>query len=517
MLRLQEATYGNRGAIARRWRALKSDAEADIEGAAMLKVRQCLVAAIVAAYVVACGGAGSSSSMSGMKPVMATGVITGFGSIFVDGIHFQTTNATIRKNGQTVAQSQLAVGEVARIKGAKNDADETGVADEVDVDESVVGPISAIDTTNNVVTVLAQMVKINAGTSFSNDITPADITGLTMGETIRVDGMMDSSGTIVATRIEPGSASDPLQVVGTVSSLDSTAHTFMINALIVDYSGATLDGFPSGGPSNGDVVRVQGTSFDATTKTLTATTVSRHESDEEEAGDDRDTEREGLITRFASATDFDVAGQPVTTTSSTVYHNGTASNLALNVKVEVEGMLNSSNVLVASEVSFEHNGGVELQGQAAAVDATAGTLTLLGVHITVNSMTRFEDFSSMQVQNFNLSNVSNGDTIRVRGYESPPGSGMVVATSLVRVPPSSDVLVQGPFTAGTSPDFTVLGITIDASAATISSGGESGTTLTLATFLTQAVGHSVKVEGTLSGSVVKAAMIRIDDETGDED
>ncbi len=200
----------------------------------MLKVRQCLVAAIVAAYVVACGGGAPSSSTAGMKPVMATGVITGFGSIFVDGIHFQTTNATIRKNGQTVAQSQLAVGEVARIKGAKNETDETGVADEVDVDESVVGPISAIDTTNNVVTVLAQMVKINAGTSFSKDITPGDITGLTMGETIRVDGMMDSSGTIVATRIEPGSASDPLQVVGTVSSLDSTAHTLMINALILD-------------------------------------------------------------------------------------------------------------------------------------------------------------------------------------------------------------------------------------------------------------------------------------------
>jgi hypothetical protein len=481
----------------------------------MLKLREVLITVLVAAYVVACGGGASSSPMSGMKPVMATGVITGFGSIFVDGIHFQTTNATIRKNGQIVDQSQLAVGEVARIKGEKNDADQNGAAEEVDVDDSVVGPISAIDTTHDVVTVLAQMVKINGGTSFSKDISPADITGLTMGETIRVDGMMDSSGTIVATRIELASASDPLQVVGTVSGIDSTAHTFMINALIVDYSGAMLDGFPGGGPSNGNVVRVQGTAFDATAKTLTATSVTRHENDEEEAGDDRDTEREGLITRFASVTDFDVAGQPVTTTSSTVYHNGSASNLTLNAKVEVEGMPNSSNVLVASEISFEHNGGIELESQAAAVNVTAGTLTLLGVQVTVNSMTRFEDESPAQVQNFSLSNVSNGDTIKVRGYESPAGSGMVVATSLERVPPRSTVMVKGPFTAGTSPDFTVLGITIDASSATIFNGEEG--TLTLAAFLTQAVGHSVKVEGTLSGSVVSASEIRIDDENGDED
>src|SRR2546430_2817521 len=36
-----------------------------------------------------------------------------------------TSSATIRKNGQTVAESQLAVGEVARVKGEKNDTDGT--------------------------------------------------------------------------------------------------------------------------------------------------------------------------------------------------------------------------------------------------------------------------------------------------------------------------------------------------------------------------------------------------------
>jgi len=35
--------------------------------------------------------------------------ITGFGSVYVNGVHFQTTRATIRKNGQVVAQSALKV------------------------------------------------------------------------------------------------------------------------------------------------------------------------------------------------------------------------------------------------------------------------------------------------------------------------------------------------------------------------------------------------------------------------
>ncbi|HYL00290.1 MAG TPA: DUF5666 domain-containing protein, partial [Steroidobacteraceae bacterium] len=299
----------------------------------MIRIRNFFIAIIVAALALSCGGggSGSSSSMSGMHNVVATGVITGFGSIYVNGVHFQTTGAVIVKNGQTVDQSQLAVGELARIKGQANQSDGQGDAEEVDVDETVVGPISAIDTTNNAVTVLAQTVKINAGTSFGKSIQSGDITGLTMSEVIRVDGMRDASGNIVATRIDQGSSSDPLQVVGTVAGLDSMAHTFMIGSLIVDFSSANLEHFPSGGPSNGDTVEVQGTSFNATTTTLTATELRRLMTDLEEGGEDMNVEREGLITNFMSATQFDVGGQAVTTTSSTMYTNGTASDLANNV------------------------------------------------------------------------------------------------------------------------------------------------------------------------------------------
>jgi Domain of unknown function (DUF5666) len=480
----------------------------------VFKMKQILLATLIATVAVACGGGSGMSQSSGMTPLIATGTITGFGSIYVNGIHFQTASATIRKNGQTVDQSQLAVGEVARIKGSKNDADNTGVAEEVDVEEAVVGAIDKIDTTGGTLTVLAQIVKINAGTSFSKDIQPADITGLKTGDVIHVSGMTDSSGDIVATRIEKGSASSPLQVVGTVASLNAGSHTFMINALTVDYSSANLTGFMSGAPSNGDVVEVQGTTYDMATQKLTATHVQREMTDEEEAGDNRDMEREGLITRFASATDFDVDGKPVTTTTSTEYRNGTAAGLALNVKVEVEGMLNSSNVLVASIVSFEHNGDIELQGPAANVMATAGTLTVLGVQVTVNSSTRLEDEGSSSMAMFNLSNVTAGDTVRVRGFESPAGSGKVVATRLERQPTSMTVIVKGPFMAGTSPDFTVLGITIDGSAATIDDG--HGGMMPLAMFLTQAVGHEVFVEGTLSGTTVMASRISIDDHHGDE-
>jgi hypothetical protein len=473
----------------------------------MNKVIPTILLAAAAALVACGGGSGmSGTTPSGSAPVMATGTITGFGSIYVNGVHFKTTSATIRKNGQVVAQSALKVGEIARIKGSKNDSDGTGNADSVDVDENVAGPIATINTTLNTLTVLGQTVKIDAGTSFSSDVKPADITGLSMNDFVEVSGLIAADGSITATRIDrDASTGTTLQVLGTLASIDTAAHTFMINALKVNYSAANLTGFSSGQPANGDLVEVQGMTFDSATTTLTATRVDKQMSDEEQAGDHRDMEHEGLITRFASATDFDVAGEPVTTTSATVYRNGTAADLALNVRVEVEGSPNSSNVVVADVISFRHNGGVELQSTVTAV--TASTLTVLGVEITVTSTTRFEDRSSAQLQMFSLSNISVGDTVDVHGFESPAGSGKLVATRLEREPPSTEVEVSGPFAAGTSPQFMVFGITVDASSATLRDAG--GATLTLADFLTQAVGKSVEVSGQLSGTIVTASEARI--------
>src|ERR1700730_8306293 len=473
----------------------------------MNKVIPTILLAAAAALVACGGGSGmSGTTPSGSAPVMSTGTITGFGSIYVNGVHFKTTSATIRKNGQVVAQSALKVGEIARIKGSENHSDGTGSADSVDVDESVAGPIATINTTLNTLTVLGQTVKIDAGTSFSSDVQPADITGLNMNDFVEVSGLIAADGTITATRIDrAASTGTTLQVLGTLASIDTAAHTFMINALKVNYSAANLTGFSSGQPANGDLVEVQGMTFDSATTTLTATRVDKQMSDQEQAGDHRDMEHEGLITRFVSATDFDVAGAAVTTTSATVYRNGTAADLALNVKVEVEGSPNSSNVVVADVISFHHNGGVELQSTVTAV--TASTLTVLGVEITVTSSTRFEDRSSAQVEMFSLSNVSVGDTVDVHGFESPAGSGKLVATRLDRQPASTEVEVSGPFTAGTSRPVMAFGITVDASSATLRDAG--GATLTLADFLTQAVGKNVEVSGQLSGIIVTASEARI--------
>jgi len=57
---------------------------------------------------------------------------------------------------------------------------------------------------------------------------------------------------------------------------------------------------------------------------------------------------------------------------------------------------------------------------------------------------------------FNLSNVSVGDTVNVHGFESPAGSGSSLPLgSSATTEHGSEV--SGPFTAGTSPQFSTFG------------------------------------------------------------
>ncbi len=469
-----------------------------------------LVAAATLAVLVACGG-GSTGSMpqAGMQSVVTSGTITAFGSVFVNGVRYDVSAASLKKNDTTVAQAGLAVGEVALVRGREDAEAGQGEADSVDVEDRVVGPIATIDLTTNQLTVLGQTISVTASTSFGPGITPADLTGLKSGDSIEVSGLPGSGGLIMATRLGRAEGNEPLQVMGSVGTVDTAAHTLMINALTVDFSAATLAGFASGHPASGDLVIARGTVFDATAVKLTATTLRMAETDRDDQAEGGRVEEEGLITRFASATDFDVAGAMVTTTASTVFKNGTAADLALNVRVEVRGTLDANKVLVADVVEIERVAVIALQGTVSAV--TTNTLTVLGVTITVDTNTRLEDDSSAQVQMFSLTDVKVGDTVLVRGYENPAGSGMVLATRLERRPPSTDVRVRGPFTATTAPQFKILGITIDATNATFGKD-ERDQSLTAAEFFAQAVGQIVEVSGTATGGTVMATLALIDTE-----
>ena len=464
-------------------------------------------ALLLALLVTACGGGGGGGNGTGGIDrggiTIAVGPVTGFGSIFVNGVEYLTSGATVSVDDNPGTESDLRVGQIVRVEGTVDSSGTKGAATRVTFNDQVEGPIQSIDLSTNRMVILGQTVQVGPDTSFDDGISPASLEGLSVGQRVEISGTVASTGNVNASRIELKAPSAASEVKGAVASVDTGNKRFFINQLRVDYSSAQVNGFGSGQPANGDYVEAKGTVSGAA---LTATSVEKKSAGSPGGSNDKGN-YEGLVTRFVSSADFDVAGQRVATTGSTTYSGGTSSNLALDVKVRVEGSFDSGGRLVATKVEFRQEANIEIDARVDSVNAAGNSLVVLGVTVRTNSLTRLEDKSSAQVQRFSLANLNAGDYVSIHAYDS----GGLVATQLERVNALSRIELKGP--AGglnNNPNFTVAGIPVTTNAST-EFRDASGATVSAATFFAAAAGQSVKVRGTLSGNTVLAERAEIED------
>ena len=358
-----------------------------------------LLAAVSLAFgLVACGGGGSSATESLASPgVTATGftqgVITGFGSIIVNGVRFDETSATITDDSDTaLSASGLKLGMQVEVDHATvNASARTASAVAVRYGSLATGPVAAVNTSANTLTVLGQVVDISSSTVFS-DALSAGLGAVTVGSVIEVHGQVDATtGHIAASRIEPittTTAATRYKLRGTVAGLDTSAKTFSIGGAVISYAGLASTAVPST-LANGLSLRV----LLATTQTagqwvaqsLGAKAVRK-------VADHSTGHVRGKITAFTSSASFTV-GNVVVAASAATFPDG-SSGLALGVEVEVEGTV-TNNVLVATSVGIEskHQAepghGLALIGAITAFDATAKTFVVRNVSVSYGDATTY--------------------------------------------------------------------------------------------------------------------------------
>ena len=159
-------------------------------------------------------------------------------------------------------------------------------------------------------------------------------------------------------------------VSGTVSQLDAQAHTLMLGALKVNYSGATVTP-PAPALADGQYVQVRG--MIAIDGSLTATSIAIRD-----AETDNEAELHGNISAFdAAANRFTVRGVVVDASGASLL-GCPAGGLADGLYVEVAGSLGSAGVVAQTiQCANEPLGGtVEREGVASAVDIAAMQFTL---------------------------------------------------------------------------------------------------------------------------------------------
>lgn len=462
----------------------------------------------IAAVIVACGGYGGagSTSMPGATAGAAgvsVGAITGFGSVHLNGHKFETTSATIHVDGEPGTQSDLHVGDVIELKGHHDSSTGKDIADEIEFRRSVQGPVSVIDTAAQTLVVLGQTVVVTADTSFDDSITPASLAGVSVGDILAVSGMPETDGAIHATRIERKPAGAALQVIGTAASTDPTAKTLKVNALVIDFSAATLADFSAGAPKDGDLVEATGTTLN-TNGTLVATRLELRTGKILTPDASAESEIEGLISRFASVTDFDVAGRRVTTSSSTTFDGGTAGDLALNVMVEAEGPIDASGVMAATKIELRKQADTRVVGQVDSVDAISGTVVVMGIQVAVDAMTRFEDHTSQNINTFSVSDVHSGDWLEIRGRQTSAGANAIEALRIDRTDAQPAVSLTGTVASTAQPIFIILATSVATTNST-----QFGNGLDATTFFASVAGQMASVQGSWNGTTLTATQVSL--------
>ena len=466
------------------------------------------LALAIALLLGACGGGGDSGSstpapaatgggnVSGIQGSgIALGSITGFGSIFVNGIEWRTTSAQFTIDGQSGGrEDQLRIGKVVTVRGTLDSSGTAGSATTVDYSDSLEGPVSARNLAAGTLTVLGQTVRITGVTRFDDNITPRSLEGIAVGDRVEVSGFTDATGAVVASYVEKKVSTAAFEITGAVSNLNTGSSTFSINALTVDYSAATIS---NGTLSAGALVEVKGATL-LGNGALRATSVELKTGLGARSGDLA--ELEGYLTRYASNADFDINGQRVSTDSTTRFElNGLS--LAVNVKVEVEGTVNASGVLAARKVEIKRDASTRIVATIESLTAPA-TLRLLGVSVTVDAGTQYEDKAANPVRTLGFSALRVGDYVEVRGIEGAT-AGTLTANLLERDDSETRREIRAIARNPGDPNVTLLGQTISLAGVT-QFRDAADLPITRAQFFSALSGGNrlIEVSGTASGSTV---------------
>jgi hypothetical protein len=336
-----------------------------------------------------CGGGVGEGGTGGQTVTgYSQGTITGFGSVIVNGVRYDDSAAAVQDldgNSKTSADLRLGMtvevdsGDVTGAVGSQ-----TATASRIRYSSELLGPVSSVDLSTLRLTLLGQTVQLTASTVLDDRLSTG-LAGLVVGQVLEVHGAYDSaSGVYKATRLEPRSSVSSYRLRGVVQQLDTTARSLRLGA--ADFSYGSASAVPAG-LAVGSFVRLQ---LQTAAASSTRWTVLSFGNAESSVVDGRKATLKGLITSFTSLADFSVNGQRVNASAATV-SGGSATSLALGLRVEVEGTV-QAGVLRAAEVEID--GGddddpreYELKGAITSLDTVNKRFTLREVVVSYAAST----------------------------------------------------------------------------------------------------------------------------------
>jgi hypothetical protein len=375
-----------------------------------------ILAPVAAAILVACGGGGMGSSNSsppgaGAQSV-AQGTVTGLGSVYVNGIEYDDTTASITDEfGNAASAADLKMGMQVELTG--NDptvATGMGNAGNIVFWSDFESPVDSADPTTGVIMTLGQEVDTNVNTVWDPALT-GGISGLTPGEVLKIYSLYDNTtGRYIASRVEPDAGATQYKLRGMVSNLNTTAMTYTVGTTVIDYSGVTT---PPSSLANGLIVTAELQTTEGANGWL-ATGLQMH--NDGMPANHVTVHVRGMVSNETSATSFTLEGWPVD--ASAANFPAGQSVIVNGAMVQVDGIV-TNGAVIASTVDLQAPGGhhgldFQVHGPIDGINQNRQTFVLRGTLVSYSGNVTFTGGSA--------SDLAVGTKVLVQGMLAPDGN-----------------------------------------------------------------------------------------------
>ncbi len=331
------------------------------------RIRRVLLVSALSLSVLSCGSETIvAAGISGTGIVF--GSITGFGSIFVNGVEYEIDDANFDVDGKPFSglegQSNLQIGMVVKLKATTYD-NGTGLATSVMYDDAVEGPVAeepVVSGSNNNIkdfSVLGQSVRINKLTTrFNIESDPGfGFDSISIDDVVEVSGFVDiQTNQIIATHVEKKGSllngDNEVQLHGVIENLSDDKVSFRINGILINRSEVTDNDLEDIDTlAVGLYVEVKGVYQGGV---IFATNIEGEDDDRAEIPNyEGYISLEGIVSNFTSSSVFSVNG--VTVFLDTGLFPVEAQQVADGVLLEVDGEM-QSGILQVSKIEIESDG-----------------------------------------------------------------------------------------------------------------------------------------------------------------
>jgi hypothetical protein len=342
-----------------------------------------LAAALLITHLAGCGG-GVDSGGTG---IIASGPISGLGSIFVNDVRFDDDSAEIRdEQGALLTKDQLKLGMTVIVEGGTLDTSgtpATSTALAIRVVSDLVGPVASVDAVAGSFVVLGQTVIVGARTLYDGSLA-GGFSALVPGMTVQVYSQYDPlTRQYAATRVEQLPDASFYKIRGVVAARDPQAPSLTLGSEVIGVGSVAGNAVP---PADiGDFLSVRLLPDNAQ---LAATSVRTADL---MLGDHPVARVEGTVTEIVGSRSFKVNGIAVDAVGA--HFDGDEAKVVLGARVGVFGAT-LAGTLVAARV-IVHDDSVPaitsfaLVGAVQELDAAARSFRIRNTPVVFDDGTTF--------------------------------------------------------------------------------------------------------------------------------